>query len=160
MKISKSSLLRIIREELAPTVYVHDLKRRAKRAKSRELEKDFFGTDAGLTEPDTVEMPDAPSAAADLDKTVKLSPARQAALDKEREVIQAPERQLRDPTRFTITDFSKEVQHKLLLAYANKEGITIDPEPLGGGESRVGPGCSKDDVIRSGTKCISQHQKT
>ncbi len=133
MKISKSSLRRIIREELDPTVYVHDLRRRKKRAKEREALKKFFGT-RDLEEPDTTQMPDAPSAAGDPDKTVKLSPARQAALDKEREVIQAPERPLRDPERFTITDFAKDVQDKLLLAYSNKEGITIDPEPLGSGE--------------------------
>ncbi len=142
MKVTKSKLKRIITEELQnilaeqsvdPTVYVHDLKRRRERAQEREALKKFFGT-RDLEEPDTTQMPDAPRAASDPDKTAKLSPARQAALDKEREVIQAPELSLRDPERLTITDFSKDVQDKLLLAYSNKEGISIDPKPLGSGE--------------------------
>jgi len=145
MKITKSKLKRIITEELQnilaeqsvdPTVYVGDVERRRERAKEREALKKFFGTRGArdLEEPDTTQMPDAPRAASDPDKTAKLSPARQAALDKEREVIQAPELSLRDPERLTITDFSKDVQDKLLLAYSNKEGISIDPKPLGSGE--------------------------
>ena len=99
MKITKSRLKKIIAEEVhgilaeAPLTRTVDLaqqRRRARRATSRKLEKDFFGTDPGLTPDDTKTFSDP-------DKTVRLSPARQAALDKEREVIQAPERNLRDP---------------------------------------------------------------
>jgi len=58
MKIRRAKLRQILREELkqireADTIDMYQQRRRKKRARSRELEKDFFGTDAGLTEPDT-----------------------------------------------------------------------------------------------------------
>ena len=64
MKISKTKLHQIIKEEVAflaeapkkpltKTVDMYQQDRQKKRAKARGLEKDFFGTDPGLTEPDT-----------------------------------------------------------------------------------------------------------
>ena len=149
MKISKTTLHQIIKEEVASlweapqslgrTRVVPRKGPKARRAdKDREAAKDFFGSDDPLVTkvgPQQVELPIDKTPPADPEKTVALSPEKRAALQFDLpDPKQATERPLNDPDRIVITAFDSDVRAKLLDEYASETGIEIDDRPLGHGE--------------------------
>tara|TARA_Y100001963_G_scaffold127978_1_gene181851 strand:- start:1403 stop:2845 length:1443 start_codon:yes stop_codon:yes gene_type:complete len=145
MKISKTKLHQIIREEARTIVEAPDslgrhgtepmtrfeprrvTKRKQRRDQDRDAVKDFFGSDDPLV-----------TKAEDPNKTVALSPKRRAAIaagaERSQEPKQAEDRPLNDPQRISITDFSRDVQEEILADYEVATDIEIDPTPLGSGE--------------------------
>jgi hypothetical protein len=149
MKISKTTLHQIIKEEVASLWEAPQSLGRTRVAprkgpkdrradKDREAAKDFFGSDDPLVTkvgPQQVELPIDKTPAADPEKTVALSPEKRAALQFDLpDPKQATERPLNDPDRIAITAFAPGVRKKLLETYESETGITIDDRPLGHGE--------------------------
>ena len=156
MKISKTKLYQIIKEEAMALVEASTPTRRSPRAvsatkyaprkgpkqrrrdKDRPAVRDFFGPDDPLitkqAEPDTA-PPDI-----DPDKTVALSPKALAARDPELAALdgakQATHRDLNDPKRITVTDFTEPVMQELIRTYEEKANVTVG-DFLGSGEFGV-----------------------
>ena len=130
MKISKTKLHKIIKEEVASvmeapkkpltkTVDMYQQARRKKRAQSRQTEKDFFGTDAGLTEPDTKAYSEPPprtkpkGPGADdpwglkqiRQQRADVAAARGGTVAMEPAARKSPEERRRDKDRGAVADF-------------------------------------------------------
>ena len=117
MKITKSALQRIIREEVAKTLPMPNPERDRRQA----AEKDFFGSDDPLiTKAEPVNPVRTPSAT--IPRPAGPRPARTGT-----------ERELNDPDRISITDFPSDLMAKIVESYAEKEGVDIEPEAIGRG---------------------------
>ncbi|HHZ96659.1 MAG TPA: hypothetical protein EYN67_14185 [Flavobacteriales bacterium] len=157
MKISKTKLLQIVKEEVSslveaptsntlpkraitPTKYINrkDLHQRQRRDRDRPQAAAWFGSDDPLI---TKQDDPAPSKSAeDPDKTVARSPEELAARDPELAALggarQATHRGLEDPQRISITHFTTPVMKALIETYEEKSGTIVD-DFLGSGEFGV-----------------------